>query len=432
MLINELFQKINEGIHDKYQGKVIFVLGSPGSGKDYMIKKLIPDSANFKTMDLDYIVHQLKKTPVKEKIDNAFKEYQKNKEKFGNESNNEIETASVPSTIKKVEYHGRPYTYDDFFYSESWEALLRKQNLLTNELLMPIISNQTGRKITSLSKQITDLKKIGYDIFILFVYSTEENAYARTANREIKGSGKDARKVDYDYFKSAYIGSITTLEKIKSAISTENVSEIQDNNLKNIALMVDGFDVVENYSIDADHEKTIPSHLLNYYRELENKAKKDILSFLNKPASEDFYKNLKKALDPTDIVAEKLVNIAISKGKKFPLYSTYDELINHASEQIKSKYNGIKSNNLQLKKTRTNQDIIHTIRHGNVAKLNQLLQKTNINDINIRDTLETAVRTNINDQQISKILVKFINTNGSEDQKQLTKEILGKKYPYFF
>jgi shikimate kinase len=172
MQLYEFFeQDLDEGIHDKGIYKAIFMAGPPGAGKNLIIRQLGLLSYGLRLQDTDRTIAYLNANRKVDKI---------------------------------------PYTNDG--YNRGLEATLRQQSVLTKEMLGLII-NTTGRDPTATQKLNNQLKKAGYDTFMVFVDVEEEVATQRIVQREkFATDPADRRPVDPEYFKSAYQDSKDNLD----------------------------------------------------------------------------------------------------------------------------------------------------------------------------------------------------------------------------
>jgi hypothetical protein len=149
MTISEL---LNESIHDRYAFRAIFIVGAPGSGKNYIQSKLNLEAAGFKTLNIDY-----------------------------------------------VKYYLQQHDYDAA--GKATNAQLRmylSQNL-------GLIFNMTGRDDTKILNTNTILENNHYETAMVFVDADIETSLKRIENREMHSDiPEDRRKVDLGYFKSTF------------------------------------------------------------------------------------------------------------------------------------------------------------------------------------------------------------------------------------
>jgi shikimate kinase len=214
MHLFELFN-LMEGPKDKYIFKSIFVVGPPGSGKSTIIRELGLLNEGMKLVDIDETVVRLRKIKRENNVD------------FG----------------------------DVDFMS------FRQKRLWTENYLGLVIA-KSGFNTNRVLNINSDLIKIGYDTFMLYVDVEKEVAYKRITHRPIvsKYESDKNRTIDPEYFNKAY-------DRTKESIET-----FQNN-------FGDNFAVVTN---NADLFESSPGVILDKsFRE----ARKKIIKFLSQPLS---------------------------------------------------------------------------------------------------------------------------------------------------
>ena len=167
MRIFEFFDPaLEEGIYDPGLFKAIFMAGPPGAGKNHVIEALGLDAYGLKLLDIDRTLAMLK-------------------QEFPQQAN----------------------------YSKSLDTTLRRQSLLQQQMLGLII-NTTGRDANSLLNLNTQLKRAGYDTFMIFVDVDKDIALKRIGHREKYATdpADTGRTVDLDYFHRAYDAATANLE----------------------------------------------------------------------------------------------------------------------------------------------------------------------------------------------------------------------------
>lgn len=172
MQLFEFFeQDLDEGIHDPGIFKAVFMAGPPGAGKNLIIRQLGLLSYGLKLQDTDATLAYINKS----------------------------------KTLPKLPYNNTGY-------EQGLRTTLNRQSVFQKEMLGLII-NTTGRDPTATQKLNNQLKKAGYDTFMVFVDVEEEVATQRIAQREkFATDPRDQRPVEQDYFKSAYQDSKDNLE----------------------------------------------------------------------------------------------------------------------------------------------------------------------------------------------------------------------------
>jgi shikimate kinase len=157
--IAEIEQPIDEGIHDPNIFKAIFMAGPPGAGKNVVIKQLGLTGSGLKLQDIDHTLAYL----------------------------NKRKAPAAPD------------------YGRGLNTTLKRQEVFQQSMLGLLI-NTTGRDYEHLMNLNAQLKKAGYDTFMLFVHVDYDVAFDRIKNRETSATdpADKNRKVDLDYFNDAY------------------------------------------------------------------------------------------------------------------------------------------------------------------------------------------------------------------------------------
>jgi len=167
MNLFELFtDDLDEGIHDPGIFKAVFVAGPPGAGKDTVINALGLPATGLKMQDIDRTMYFLRKA--------------------------------------KGQLTGNIQNPTDAEYKDSLRTTLNRQRILQQSMLGLLI-NTTGRDAEHLLQLNRELKKFGYDTFMVFINAEHDVASSRISNREQHGKNPwDRRKVDQTYFNDAY------------------------------------------------------------------------------------------------------------------------------------------------------------------------------------------------------------------------------------
>lgn len=153
-IITESF--LEEGPQDRHVFKAIFVIGSPGSGKNTVINQFM--QSGFKVEDIDDVLHKYKK----------------------------LAGAHVD-------------------YKQSYDIVAKRRSLWQQSWL-PLIINTTGRRLDRTAELKQTLEEYGYDTMGVFVYVTHEVAWKRTQSRKVSSTNPAdlGRHVDRDYFDDTY------------------------------------------------------------------------------------------------------------------------------------------------------------------------------------------------------------------------------------
>lgn len=147
-MLEDLFPEVLlEGVYDRFIFKAIFVVGGPGSGKTYIIRKLIAPHG-FRHSDVDKIVELL-------------------------------------SRKRGIALHD--VDYDEGEYRDIHQTSIPLMKTRLSQYIMgrlPLAIDTTGRSYSSVIKLKNHLEDIGYDCGMLVVNTDLETAQRRNATRE--------------------------------------------------------------------------------------------------------------------------------------------------------------------------------------------------------------------------------------------------------
>ena len=140
--------ELNEGVNDPGIFKAVFLAGGPGSGKSFIAGKTALTSFGLKVINSDdAFERQLKKVGLEPKPEDIFSD-------------------------KGQKVRGR-----------ALELTALKQKLAINGRLGLVIDG-TGKEYKKIADQVKLLRKIGYDVAMIFVNTDLETAQDRNANRD--------------------------------------------------------------------------------------------------------------------------------------------------------------------------------------------------------------------------------------------------------
>jgi predicted kinase len=146
--MNDILEMIYEGMYDPCTNKAIFVVGGPGSGKTWAIKRLGLQNMGFVLIDSDYALERyMKKAGLSLKMP---------------EHEHDART-NVRQKAKNVTHS--------------------KRKTVTTERLGLVIS-ETGSKIEDILKHKKQLERLDYDTAIIFINADLETAHFRNQKRE--------------------------------------------------------------------------------------------------------------------------------------------------------------------------------------------------------------------------------------------------------
>jgi shikimate kinase len=154
----EIEKEIEEGVDDPAIFKAIFLAGGPGSGKSFTVGKTGLGALGFRIVNSDEVFEfALKKAGLEATPKDIF-----------SPKGQEIRGGAKKLTAKKMDLYldGR----------------------------LGLVIDGTGKDFNKIKKQATDLKKIGYDVGMIFVNTNLETEIARDAKRK-RTLGADKVKV---------------------------------------------------------------------------------------------------------------------------------------------------------------------------------------------------------------------------------------------
>ena len=140
-------QFLEEGVNDPAIFKAIFLAGGPGSGKSFMIGQTALTSLGFRLVNSDH----------------AFEIAMK---KAGEEMSPEFIGSDKGQSMRNAA-----------------KTLTGKQQELYLKGRLGVVIDGTGRDYAKISSQATQMKKLGYDVGMLFVNTNLETAKARNQAR---------------------------------------------------------------------------------------------------------------------------------------------------------------------------------------------------------------------------------------------------------
>lgn len=224
-LLCELFQNIQEGVHDTGKFKALVVMGGPASGKTTLgkwIQSKLPLHGT-KIMDTDVMYSHIAK---KHDIDISGEK-----------------TTKLANIAYKIGAHK---TY--------------KQTANWVDGMLPLILLSTGSSQERLRAQLLKLSSMGYDICVVFVYI--ENKELALQN-EIQRAESTGRKIDVEWFNQYY--------------------QKQDDILRNVSSLYPVYTTTHFTQRDiADNEILLNSIERFFNSPVKNKIGKAVLEFLNK------------------------------------------------------------------------------------------------------------------------------------------------------
>ena len=162
---------INEGVYDPGIFKAIFLAGGPGSGKSFVANELVGiPKGGFSKMDMSF-------APSGVKLVNSDPEFEYFLKKVGIDPKN-LADLSDEEFKKATEGDASPR-------AKAKKIKDAKEKLYTQGRLGLLIDG-TGDDYAKIKKKNEELKKLGYDTYMLFINTTLEVAQQRNAQRDRK------------------------------------------------------------------------------------------------------------------------------------------------------------------------------------------------------------------------------------------------------
>ena len=177
---NSEFLQIDEGVNDPAIFKAVFLAGGPGSGKSFIVGKTGLTPLGFKVINSDDAFEAaLKKAGLEMNPDNIF-----------SPKGQEIRKSTSALTVKKM-------------------GLAIKGRL-------GLVIDGTGKDFNKIKTQANDLKKLGYEVGMIFVNTDKETAMDRNRVRARKLPDKMVAKAWADVQKN--IGAFQSIFKTRMYI----------------------------------------------------------------------------------------------------------------------------------------------------------------------------------------------------------------------
>ena len=177
---NSEFVHIDEGVNDPAIFKAVFLAGGPGSGKSFIVGKTGLTPLGFKVINSDDAFEAaLKKAGLEMTPDNIF-----------SPKGQEIRKSTSALTVKKM-------------------GLAIKGRL-------GLVIDGTGKDFNKIKTQANDLKRLGYEVAMIFVNTDKETAMARNRARARKLKDKMVAKAWADVQKN--IGAFQGIFKTRMYI----------------------------------------------------------------------------------------------------------------------------------------------------------------------------------------------------------------------
>ena len=178
---------INEGVYDPGIFKAIFLAGGPGSGKSFVANELVGiPKGGFSKMDMSF-------APSGVKLVNSDPEFEYFLKKVGIDPKN-LADLSDEEFKKATEGESSPR-------AKAKKIKDARERLYTQGRLGLLIDG-TGDDYNKIKKKNTELKKLGYDTYMIYINTSLEVAQQRNAQRDRKLPEKLVKKIWTDVQKN--------------------------------------------------------------------------------------------------------------------------------------------------------------------------------------------------------------------------------------
>ena len=183
----KLIDIINEGVYDPGIFKAIFLAGGPGSGKSFAGNELLGiPKGGFSGINMSF-------APSGVKLINSDPEFEYFLKKIGIDPKN-LANMTDEEFKKATEGEGSP--------REKAKKIKDARQKLYTQGRLGLLIDGTGDDYSKIKKKNIELKKLGYDTYMLFINTTLEVAQQRNADRDRKLPEKIVKKIWTDVQKN--------------------------------------------------------------------------------------------------------------------------------------------------------------------------------------------------------------------------------------
>ena len=194
--IVQLTDMINEGVYDPGIFKAIFLAGGPGSGKSFVANELLGiPKGGFSKMDMSF-------APSGVKLVNSDPEFEYFLKKVG------VDPKDLGS-LSDEEFHQLTEP-EDSPRQKAKRVKQTKEKLYTKGRLGLLVDG-TGDDYAKIKKKNDELKRLGYDTYMIYINTTLDIALQRNAQRDRKLPEKMVEKIWKDVQKN--LGKFQSLFK---------------------------------------------------------------------------------------------------------------------------------------------------------------------------------------------------------------------------
>jgi len=178
---------INEGVYDPGIFKAIFLAGGPGSGKSFVGGELVGvPKGGFRGVDMSFAPSGVKLVNSDPEFEYFLKKVGIDPKDLGSLSDEEFKQLTEPADSPRA---------------KAKKIRDAKERLYTQGRLGLLIDG-TGDNYAKIKKKNIELKKLGYDTYMIFINTTLEVAQQRNAQRDRKLPEKLVKKIWTDVQKN--------------------------------------------------------------------------------------------------------------------------------------------------------------------------------------------------------------------------------------
>ena len=187
MKLKEALRIIDEGVNDPGIFKAIFLAGGPGSGKSFVGSELVGiPKGGFTGMDMSF-------APSGLKLVNSDPEFEYFLKKQGTDP-------ATLATMSDAEF--KRVTVGADSPREKAKTIKKAKEKLYLQGKLGLLIDGTGDDYAKIAKKVRELRKIGYDCFMIFVITSLEVAQERNKRRSRKLPEKIVEKIWNDVQKN--------------------------------------------------------------------------------------------------------------------------------------------------------------------------------------------------------------------------------------
>ena len=162
---------INEGVYDPGIFKAIFLAGGPGSGKSFVSAELVGiPKGGVSKMDMSFAPSGMKLLNSDPAFEYFLKKVGVDPKDLGNLSDEEFKQLTEPADSPR----------------EKAKRVRDARQKLYTQCRLGLLIDGTGDDYNKIKKKNVELKKLGYDTYMLFINTSLEVAQQRNAQRDRK------------------------------------------------------------------------------------------------------------------------------------------------------------------------------------------------------------------------------------------------------